>query len=68
MASLTARELDILHLTVEGFSSTEIGQHFSISPRTVEAHRASLMRKLGVRSITQLIRFRVCSLANPLEG
>jgi PAS domain S-box-containing protein len=67
MASLTARELEILHLTVEGLSSTEIGEHFSISPRTVEAHRASIMRKLRVRSIPQLIRLMICSLANLQE-
>jgi PAS domain S-box-containing protein len=65
MASLTARERDILYLTVEGYSSTQIGKRLSISPRTVEAHRASLMRKLHVRTISQLIRVTVCRIAYP---
>lgn len=67
LTSLTARERDILYLTVEGHSSTQIGRRLSISPRTVEAHRASLMKKLHVRTISQLIRVTVCRIAFPNE-
>jgi PAS domain S-box-containing protein len=59
-SALTAREQEVLHLVVEGHSSTEIGTRLSISPRTVEAHRSNLMKKLRVTSIPQLVRY-ACS-------
>ncbi len=65
LKTLTAREREVLYLTVEGHSSTRIGMRLSISPRTVEAHRASLMKKLRVRSIPQLIRYTICRIAYP---
>src|SRR5262249_32817516 len=55
-ASLTRRERTVLEHSVEGLSSAEIGQRLVISPRTVETHRANLMRKLGVRKLKELIR------------
>ena len=48
-----------MQLSAEGLSSTEIGQRLFISPRTVETHRANLMRKLGVRNQKELVRFAV---------
>jgi PAS domain S-box-containing protein len=62
---LTGREREILYLTVEGLSSTHIGERLSISPRTVEAHRAHIMNKLGVHSLSQLIRYTVSCIAYP---
>jgi PAS domain S-box-containing protein len=62
---LTGREREILYLTIEGFSSTQIGERLSISPRTVEAHRAHIMNKLGVHSLSQLIRYTVSCIAYP---
>lgn len=55
--SLTAREREILQLVVEGHSSPTIGWRLGISHRTVEAHRASLMRKLGLSTLAGLLRF-----------
>ncbi len=55
--TLTNREREILHLTAEGRSNTEISRYYSISPRTVEVHRSNLMHKLGLHSQTELIRF-----------
>lgn len=55
--SLTPRECEILRLTAEGLSSTQIADRLSISHRTVETHRANLMQKLGVHSKSELIRF-----------
>jgi len=55
--TLTARERQILQLSAEGQTSTAIGTRLSISPRTVEAHRANLMRKLGFHKLTELVRF-----------
>ena len=55
--TLTSREREVLHLTAEGYSSTDVGGVLSISPRTAEAHRANLMRKLGFHSQADLIRY-----------
>ena len=55
--TLTSREREVLHLTAEGYSSTDVSGVLSISPRTAEAHRANLMRKLGFHSQADLIRY-----------
>ncbi|TMQ00900.1 MAG: response regulator transcription factor [Verrucomicrobia bacterium] len=55
--TLTARERQILQLSAEGQSSGAIGERLSISSRTVEAHRANLMRKLGLHKMTELVRY-----------
>ena len=55
--SLTPREREVLQLTAEGHSGNEISSRLFISRRTVESHRANLMRKLGVRNLKQLIRY-----------
>jgi DNA-binding NarL/FixJ family response regulator len=57
--TLTFREREVLQLTAEGHSSVEIGELLFISPRTVESHRANLMRKLAVRNQKELIRYAV---------
>jgi DNA-binding NarL/FixJ family response regulator len=56
---LTRREKIVLQLAAEGHSSVEIGRMLFLSPRTVESHRASLMRKLKLRSQTDIVRFAV---------
>jgi DNA-binding NarL/FixJ family response regulator len=55
--TLTEREREVLQLTAEGHSGNEIADRLFISPRTVESHRANLMRKLNVRNQKELIRF-----------
>jgi DNA-binding NarL/FixJ family response regulator len=55
--TLTAREREVLHLAAEGRTNAEIARRLTISPRTVEMHRSSLMRKLGLRSQADLIRY-----------
>jgi DNA-binding NarL/FixJ family response regulator len=55
--TLTPREREVLQLAAEGNSSTAIAARFRISPRTVEMHRANLMRKLGLRNQTELVRY-----------
>lgn len=54
---LTAREREVFHLATEGHGNAEIAARLFISPRTVENHRASLMRKLGLRNQTELVRY-----------
>jgi len=57
--SLTAREREILQMTAEGKSSTEIGEELVISPRTVEVHRSNLMKKLALHNMTDLIKYAI---------
>jgi DNA-binding NarL/FixJ family response regulator len=64
---LTSREREVLHLTAEGLSGAEIAGRLFISPRTVETHRANLMRKLGVRNQKELIRLAVLRGLQPAE-
>lgn len=56
---LTTREKVVLELAAEGLSNAEIATRLSISRRTVESHRASLMQKLRVRSQTDLVRYAI---------
>jgi len=57
--TLTAREREVLRLTVEGRTSPEIARQLFISRRTVESHRANMMRKLGLRNQKELISYAV---------
>lgn len=54
---LTLREREVLHLVAEGRTNAEIAERLVISPRTVESHRANLMRKLTLHSQADLIRY-----------
>jgi len=55
-ASLTTRERQVLDLVSSGASSKEGALRLKISPRTFEAHRAQVMRKLGARNTAELVR------------
>ena len=57
--ALTPREREVLQLTVEGLSGSEIAKRLFISRRTVESHRTNLMDKIGVRNLKELIRIAV---------
>jgi two-component system, NarL family, response regulator NreC len=57
--SLTKRERLVLELAAHGLSSKEVAAKLYISPRTAETHRGNLMRKLGLRSQTDLVRFAI---------
>jgi FixJ family two-component response regulator len=56
VSDLSEREREVVRLMTRGLSHREIGQQLGISPRTVEAHKARLMRKLGVANLAELIR------------
>jgi DNA-binding NarL/FixJ family response regulator len=58
-ASLTERENQIVQLIAAGRTSRQISDLFHISARTVEAHRSSIMKKLGTHSIAELIRWEM---------
>src|SRR5262245_1276387 len=59
LRTLTQREREILQRLAEGLSAKEIGAELEISVRTVESHRASMMRKLGVHKAAELVRFAI---------
>jgi FixJ family two-component response regulator len=53
---LTRREREVLEQFIAGASNKEAGRHLGISPRTIEDHRANIMKKLGARNAADLIR------------
>ncbi len=55
--TLTTREREVLHLAAEGRKNTEIADRLGVSIRTVETHRANLMRKLNLQTHTDLVRY-----------
>ncbi|HJT75810.1 MAG TPA: response regulator transcription factor [Gemmataceae bacterium] len=57
--TLTGREREVLQMTAEGQSGGEIARRLFISPRTVESHRANLLRKLGLRNLKEMVRYAV---------
>jgi two-component system response regulator NreC len=59
LAVLSAREREVLALTAEGFSSTEIGERLTLSHKTVETYRQRLMDKLNLHHRSELVRFAV---------
>ncbi|UCE88938.1 MAG: response regulator transcription factor [Pseudomonadota bacterium] len=56
LARLTAREREVMDLLVEGKLNKVIAAELGISVRTVEAHRARVMEKLGARSLSDIVR------------
>ncbi len=56
---LTAREDQVLKLVAEGASTREIARLLTISPKTVERHRANILAKLGMNDRTQLTRYAI---------
>lgn len=55
--TLTTREREVLHLSAEGCTSSEIASRLGISTRTAETHRTHLMSKLGLHTQVELIRY-----------
>lgn len=57
--TLTTREREVLHLAAQGCTNADIATRLYISRRTVEVHRANVMRKLGLRTQSQLISYAI---------
>ncbi len=55
--SLTPREQEIMVLVAEGFSSSDIAEKLFISVKTVENHRSSIMKKLDIHSVIEIVRY-----------
>lgn len=56
---LTSREREIVQLLAEGMSSKEVALSLSISVKTADTHRANIMRKLQLHSVSELVRYAV---------
>jgi FixJ family two-component response regulator len=54
--TLTPRERDVFEKLITGASNKEVGRKLGISPRTIEIHRARILKKLGVKSVADLVR------------
>jgi DNA-binding CsgD family transcriptional regulator len=56
---VTPREREIIQLIAEGKSNKETAAALGVSTKTVEAHRANVMRKLRLQSISDLVRYAI---------
>jgi DNA-binding NarL/FixJ family response regulator len=59
LESFTIRELEVAQLIAEGNSNKQIGRLLDISIKTVESHRAAAMRKAGVHTAAEFVRFAI---------
>jgi two-component system, NarL family, response regulator NreC len=59
MSLLSDREAEVLRLTAEGYTATEIGERLEISPKTVDTYRQRFMDKLELKHRSEVIRFAV---------
>lgn len=59
LESFTLRELEVAQLIAEGSSNKQIARQLGISIKTVESHRAAAMRKAGVRTAAEFVRFAI---------
>lgn len=55
--TLTLREIEVLQLLAKGYTNRQIAEHLSLSPRTVEGHRANIAGKLGLHSRVELVEY-----------
>src|SRR5262249_3857417 len=65
--TLTTREREVLHLAAQGETTAAIAARLGVSPRTIETHRTNLMRKLGLRTQADLIRYALQRGLLPLQ-
>ena len=59
LASLTPREIEIVRLIGKGLSRTEIAAELSRSAKTIDGHQERIMKKLGIDSRSDLLRFAI---------
>lgn len=59
VAGLTKREREVMNLVVAGHANKEIAFRLGVSQRTVEVHRANVMKKMGAASLSDLVRLAI---------
>lgn len=57
--ALTPREREIVQLVAEGRSTKELADHLGITVKTAETHRSNIMRKLGLHSVSEVVRYAI---------
>ncbi len=65
LAALTPRELEVLDLMVAGKKNRQIAEELGISTKTLDIHRANLMRKMQTKAVADLVRWRLMERADP---
>jgi two-component system, LuxR family, response regulator FixJ len=65
LATLTSREVEVLDLMVEGKKNRKIAEVLGISTKTLDIHRANIMRKMGTKTVADLVRWRLMEKADP---
>ncbi|MBE7470920.1 MAG: DNA-binding response regulator [Anaerolineae bacterium] len=66
---LTAREIEVLKLTAEGYTNKEVAEKLVVSVKTVETHKAHIAEKLGMKSRVEWLRYaRQKGLLSPTSG
>jgi DNA-binding CsgD family transcriptional regulator len=58
-SQLTGRQREIVQLLAEGKSSKEVAAILNLSAKTVDTHRANILRKLDFHSVTELVRYAI---------
>jgi len=56
---LTKRQREILQLIAKGYTSKEMAQMLSLSPKTIETHRTQLMKQLDIHDVAGLVRYAI---------
>lgn len=57
--ALSRRELQVLTLTAQGYTAAEAGRRLHLSPKTIETYRSRMMKKLGMRHRSDLVRVAI---------
>lgn len=65
IATLSAREREVLDWLADGSSNKVIARELDISPRTVEIHRANMMNKLGANHAAEAVRLKLEAKIEP---
>ena len=65
--SLSAREREVLQLTVAGATSAAIAGKLNLSPKTVDTYRSRVMEKLGAQNLPELVRMAIKHGLTPAE-
>lgn len=65
ISSLTPREVEVLDLMVAGKKNRKIAEELGISTKTLDIHRANIMRKMQTKTVADLVRWRLVNQADP---
>lgn len=57
--TITQREKEVLKLLADGYSNEEVGKILTLSRRTIEAHRARIMLKLNLHTLSELVKYSI---------